>query len=88
MPSLFHMHNSAAVSRPVSIFGCERSHNIFRVVCASSEKRGTPASIISTITQVKNQTFSFHFSSSLQQCVLVQSVGTLKLGGGEVLDSV
>ena len=34
---------------------------IFRMALCPPEKRGTPASIISTFTQVKNQTFSFHF---------------------------
>lgn len=34
---------------------------------ANLEKRGTPAPIISTFTQVKNQTFSFHFFSWVQE---------------------
>lgn len=68
--STFHTCTGAAVRSPMSIFGCERLHILVSSPgwpCASPEKRGTPASIISTFTQVKNQTFSFHFFSWVQQ---------------------
>ncbi len=65
-----HTCSGAAVIMPVSIFGCERPHISVSSPgwpSASPEKRGTPASIISTFTQVKNQTFSFHFFSWAQE---------------------
>ena len=83
-PSLFHTHTGAAGRGPGPIFGCERS--AISVTsgwpCATADKRGTPASIISTFTHVKNQTVSFHFFSWYSR---VQSVGTSSPRGSDGL---
>lgn len=57
--------SAKAVTRPVFILGCERSLVSVpspQLPRANPQKRGTlPTTMFSTFTQVKNQTFSFHF---------------------------